>query len=241
MKDFVICIPTLNRADLLIPALQNYFKTIHENNLNVDVVIYNNGNPINIKGLCYFLSKTKQYSYFTQHIITSDNNGVAVAWNYMLHNFLFKSPYNNYRDQCDLALILNDDVEVDLLKIHSLIKSRKESKQEIQFGLPDTKYQWSAFLISSYCVGEVGMFDQSFFPAYFEDKDYEYRMKLKGINVETFQELNPTVYRQSQTIKADPSLNDYYQKNQDYFIRKWGALPDSPGKYLTPFNQPNYK
>ena len=72
----------------------------------------------------------------------------------------------------------------------------------------------------------VGPFDEDFYPAYFEDNDYEYRIKLdEHCEVQIDSILNPTTYRNSMTIQKDPTLNKDFQTNQDRYVRKWGGKP----------------
>jgi GT2 family glycosyltransferase len=80
----------------------------------------------------------------------------------------------------------------------------------------------------------VGEFDEAFEKCFFEDNDYEYRMRLAGITIRYEDALNSEVYRNSQTIEKDPLLGGYLS-NREYYIKKWGGLPDSE-TYKTPFN-----
>ena len=64
---------------------------------------------------------------------------------------------------------------------------------------------------------KVGKFDECFFPAYYEDKSYEYRMKLKNIPVLTHPTLNPIIYRSSQSIEKDYSILTASKKNKKLF------------------------
>jgi hypothetical protein len=49
---------------------------------------------------------------------------------------------------------------------------------------------WSIFAINRACVDNVGFFDENFFPAYFEDNDYHYR--LTRIDPSKFAEGEPS-------------------------------------------------
>jgi hypothetical protein len=59
-------------------------------------------------------------------------------------------------------------------------------------------------------------------------------MRLSGITIRYEDALNAEVYRNSQTIEKDPLLGGYLF-NREYYIKKWGGLPESE-TYKTPFN-----
>ena len=62
-----------------------------------------------------------------------------------------------------------------------------------------------------------------------------YRMKLAGVPIKYVDELNPDVYLNSQTIEKNPQLGGYIE-NREYFLQKWGGLPESE-TFKTPFNK----
>lgn len=77
---------------------------------------------------------------------------------------------------------------------------------------------WSAFAIGDDVVGRVGLFDEGFHPAYFEDTDYEMRCRLAGVPVRS--STIPVLHHNSSTL----GYGDYahrnastFQSNSDYF------------------------
>jgi GT2 family glycosyltransferase len=96
---------------------------------------------------------------------------------------------------------------------------------------------YSAMVFKPELLYEIGYLDENFFPAYYEDNDHRYRMKLAGLEWEYF----PLEYEHivSATIKRDPVLMAKNQKtfkeNGRYYIEKWGGMPGQE-KYLTPFD-----
>lgn len=87
-----------------------------------------------------------------------------------------------------------------------------------------------------------GLFDQKFYPAYFEDNDFHYRLKLAGMRaVKT----NTALYYHygSRTIKENEEVgiisNTFYLTNQQRYIEKWGAKPGKE-KFKIAFNLDNY-
>jgi len=82
----------------------------------------------------------------------------------------------------------------------------------------------------------VGKFDECFYPAYYEDNSYKYRMKLAGISVLNTPELNPLVYKNSSSLAKDPSILEDSKKNKELYIKMWGGEPNQE-KFKTPFNE----
>jgi GT2 family glycosyltransferase len=73
-----------------------------------------------------------------------------------------------------------------------------------------------------------GLFDTRFYPAYFEDNDYHYRLKLAGLRaIKT----NKAAYYHflSATKKENPEIaaqiDQTYCENEAYYCRKWGGAP----------------
>lgn len=97
--------------------------------------------------------------------------------------------------------------------------------------------------LNAACVDAVGLFDEwAFFPAYFEDDDYERRCHLGGVEWITY---NGTVVcgggGPSQTIKGDPAMAAHnartYPLNAAQYAEKWGGPPGSE-TLPTPYGLP---
>lgn len=209
MSDFCILIPTINRYDLLKEALEVYPE------LYPDVLIFvlDSGNQgiTEINNTLIFRSEQRM--------------GVAASWNYLVRKAVQRG-FSRF-------LILNDDI---ILKSgQDMISRLVASHNDMVFLRPRPIYNWSAFILSKAIFESVGEFDENFEKCFFEDNDYEYRMKLKKIPVVYCDALNPEVYRNSMTTQKEPLLGDYIA-NQDYYIGKWGGIPGSE-IYLTPQNR----
>lgn len=96
---------------------------------------------------------------------------------------------------------------------------------------------YSSMVFTPELLYEVGYLDENFFPAYYEDNDHRYRMKLAELEWEYF----PLKYdhKVSSTLKSNPEFQKKNQmtfaENGRYYIEKWGGLPGQE-KYETPFN-----
>jgi len=210
MQDLCILIPTVNRKDLLMNALKIYCKLFP----NITKLILDNGNqdiPCDDENTWVWQSK--------------ENLGVAASWNFLIG----KAIINDFK----YFLILNDDVVLQ--------KDENELKEIISKGTIETFYlcrpfyNWSSYILTKNVYEKVGAFDEKFKKAFFEDNDYMYRMKLAGVQIKYVDDLNPGIYLNSQTIEKNPTLSGYIE-NREYFLQKWGGLPDSE-TFKTPFNK----
>jgi GT2 family glycosyltransferase len=151
------------------------------------------------------------------------NKGVAGSWNWLINKAIAEGHTH--------FLVLNDDI---ILKRYvSEIQQIIDRYDEMTFHRPRPFYNWSAFILNKTIWDKVGQFDESFVKCFFEDNDYEYRMKLAGVNINYEDGLNAQVYRNSQTIERHPLLGGYIE-NREYYIRKWGGVPNEE-VYKTPF------
>jgi GT2 family glycosyltransferase len=202
-----ILIPTVNRADLLAEAMAQYERVFPE----TPVLIWDNGK----QGLPEYRN--------TETFVSDRNLGVAASWNALIKRASDRG--------FDTYLILNDDVILQCGE-ETLDRVLANGGDDI-FHRCRPFYNWSSFILRKHIYMKVGPFDEEFKGCFFEDNDYEYRMRLSGIHIRYEDELNPGVYRNSQTIEKDPKLGNYID-NRELFIRKWGGMPGSE-TYLTPY------
>jgi len=205
----LVGIPTINRADLLNEALAEYF----EDFASTEIVICDNGNQD-------IITRENMFVIYRP----SQNLGVAGSWNMIM----------DYADRLGFThvLMLNDDIMLGRTGYE--IKLLIEQNLEVPF---INSYQnWCSFILRVDAWKQVGGFDTEFFPAYFEDNSFCYKMRLANMErVHTFV-LNPLVYRNSMTIAKEPSLNNNFMRNRQVYIDMWGGLP-SEEKYITKYNK----
>jgi len=203
-------IPTYNRYDILGENLPYYGKDF----------------MLSVKGdyhLCIVDNGNQNIDYEDACVIRNQKNvGVAAAWNQICEN-LFSNGFTH-------VVILNDDIylgktENELIK---LVERKPES-------LIRASIDWCAFIIPKKIYEKVGKFDECFYPAYYEDKSYEYRMKLCGAHMYKTPQLIPKRYRSSASLEKDPSILEYSKKNKKLYIEMWGGEPERE-KYKTPYN-----
>jgi hypothetical protein len=89
------------------------------------------------------------------------------------------------------------------------------------------------FAITRECIERVGWFDENFYPAYCEDCDYSWRMKLAGVSAGGIgmSEQIAGTHEGSSTLRAleaaeqDAVVRKGEQENQAYYREKWGGAP----------------
>src|SRR5271156_6068875 len=179
-KLFAIGIPTINRADLLNPALEKYVEDFP----NTRIMIFDNGDQPIVNLQNPDVAIVRKYDIEKKK---SENIGVAASWN-VLCSSIFASGIS-------FAWIMNDDIYSGR-KEHE-IREYLEQEQEADFDFITPLGNWSNFIISRDCYRVTGPFDEGFYPAYFEDNDYRYRMKLLRARYTAVTLLNPEILRVS--------------------------------------------
>lgn len=171
------------------------------------------------------------------------NEGVAYAWNFGIKLAIQK--YNSkYLFIPNNDVLLNENTIDKLIEIirdgkimlvsatnrndgklrpenlkYQLVPSEKELKEEPDF---------SCFMIKKETVEKIGLFDENFKPAYFEDNDYHYRIRLAGYKAVKD---NQNIYYHfgSMTIRENDEAkmfsNTRYLLNKEYYRGKWGGYP----------------
>jgi len=193
------------------------------------------------------------------HVLTNEKNtGCAGGWNagvqYALdHGFTHIGIFNNDilvgpnaiqamydRLKREPAVYMTSAVDtIKELPIPQLVLNPEHDVNK----KPDTEAphpNFSCFMITKETVEKVGFFDEGFFPAYFEDNDYHYRLKLAGgVNCAIANTLAVFIHygsrTQNQSIGSPIVPGPSFEANRNYFISKWGGAPGSE-KYTIPFN-----
>lgn len=124
------------------------------------------------------------------------NLGVASSWNLGIKSL----PMSDY------WLISNFDVEWGGDSLKMFAEQSSSEKLVLSNGSPE----WCAFSIGWEVVNKVGLFDEAFHPAYFEDDDMKRRILNK--NMEIVQSFIPIAHDNSSTIK-----NGFQQANNITF------------------------
>jgi GT2 family glycosyltransferase len=125
----------------------------------------------------------------TTYLPMPANLGVAASWNLGIRSF----PY------ADRWFFASNDVQFQPGSLQSLSEARTD-----EITLSGVFPYWQAFSLGYEAVRRVGLFDEGFFPAYFEDTDYLRRANHLGVPVRRID--IALDHQNSSTIKSDPRL-----------------------------------
>lgn len=217
-----LCVPTLNRYDLLEKLLESVNRSEYQPVENVHII--DNGSSLD-------KSKFGRFNSFNTHVYSFNKNlGVAASWNWFFVNISHP------------MLIVNDDLEFGGQDLNSLLDTWEMNSERQFFFAKSNNIQslnkFSCFMPTEELIRRVGYFDELFYPAYYEDNDYQRRMSFAGIKecvVDT-----EIKHFGSATLKAfDPveeaRHHDNFRKLTSLYISKWGGLPGEE-IYSTPYN-----
>ena len=205
----VVAIPTINRADLLNEALAKYFNDFKDTH----IAICDNGKQD-------ILTREENFMIYRP----DQNLGVAGSWNMLM----------DYADKINAThvLMLNDDIYLGRTE-HEI---KMVIKNNINSDFINSFQNWCSYILKIDMWKKVGGFDTEFFPAYFEDNSFDYKMTLVNAEKSWTSFLDPIVYRNSMTIAKDPTLNQKFAQNRQMYIDMWGGLPTEE-KFKTKFNK----
>jgi GT2 family glycosyltransferase len=143
----------------------------------------------------------------TTYLPMPANLGVAASWNLGVKSF----PYD------DRWFIVSNDVVFEPGALRGLSEARSD-----QITLSSMFPHWQAFALGYEAVRAVGLFDEGFFPAYFEDTDYQRRAEQAGVPVVKFDV--PMTHNNSSTMLADPHFinrnSNTFSNNQTHYSNK---------------------
>lgn len=161
-------------------------------------------------------------------IIEADHNfGTVKTYNYALENF------------DDYIIIANDDIRFGPHTIQRLVMGAVDNPDKlVVFG----QYAFSCFLIRRRALEVVGRFDdKNFYPIYFDDNDYAYRMKLLGHtpldipNLDYHHEEGGSATLKVKSAKEMEAHHNSFKALAERYERKWGGPPGHE-RYTQPFN-----
>jgi len=133
------------------------------------------------------------------------NLGVAGSWNLGIKAAPF-APW---------WLIVNFDVEWPAGSLQAF----NEQASGADILLAQSPQPWSAFALGEDVVQRVGLFDEAYHPAYFEDNDYELRCAIEGVKVK--RSTIPIIHHNSSTLGFFGEINNRtYASNAEYMNGK---------------------
>ena len=218
-------IPVLNRGDLLLRCVLSVDSPIET------LFIINNGQD---KGVASAIARIEKRDMPNAGMFTNirvekfKNLGCGPSWNHMM------------RTSQGAWLITGNDIQFspgDVGRIKEALSKNPDASIVCAMG-------YAVYCMTELGVRTVGMFDENFYPAYYEDNDHFRRVALstaKAVGVDNFKAIHGEAPNWgSCTVNSDPTLQ---RKNsvtftnlREYFVKKWGG---EPGKetFGTPYNK----
>lgn len=218
-------IPVLNRGDLLMRCVTSVDAPID------NLFIINNGED---RSVAEAVAKIKAKDFKNANMFSDiriekfKNLGCARSWNHMI------------RTSPGAWLISGNDIQFspgDIQRIKNTLAANQDASILCAIG-------YAVYCFTEVGVRHVGMFDENFYPAYYEDNDHFRRVfltKAKAVGVDGFKGIHGEAPNWgSCTVNSDPTLQ---RKNgitfvnlREYYEKKWGG---EPGKetFGTPYNK----
>jgi GT2 family glycosyltransferase len=186
-----LIVPVLNRYDLLQRMLDSVDVTVDH------LLVIDNGTGANLTFNDNFRKVTV--------LDLPANQGVSGSWNLGIKSFPYAHRW----------FIVSNDVVFEPGALEMLAQARRD-----EITLTGDAPHWQAFALGDEAVNDIGLFDESLFPAYFEDNDYMRRAEFIGVNIRRLD--LKLRHDNSSTIKAGYQEKNAktYIKNESYYQSK---------------------
>jgi hypothetical protein len=126
------------------------------------------------------------------------NFGVAASWNLAVR----------MGHRHEWVMVASDDVMFPAGALAGFAEASGEDRLVVSTTWP----HWCAFTIGMRVVQTVGLFDEGYYPAYFEDTDYERRMGRAGV----LRQNGPAVHHDNASTLNTPSEGFAHKNGKSY-------------------------
>ena len=186
-----LIVPVLNRYDLLQRMLDSVDVPVDH------LLVIDNGTGANL----IFNDNFRKVTVLD----LPANQGVSGSWNLGIKSFPYAHRW----------FIVSNDVVFEPGALEMLAQARRD-----EITLTGDAPHWQAFALGDEAVNYIGLFDESLFPAYFEDNDYMRRAEFVGVNIRRLD--LKLRHDNSSTIKAGYQEKNAktYIKNESYYQSK---------------------
>lgn len=150
------------------------------------------------------------------------------------------------RDGMDVMMTANDDLIPAAGDIECIARAAVENREYYTVtgmgvvGGRNEDVGISLGAINPIALETIGYYDPNFFPAYYEDVDYERRAMLAGLRRLSLPDTH-IVHSGSSSLPHVPkdTHDAQFKANQDYYARKWGGEMGQE-TYSIPFNNDHF-
>ena len=205
-----LIVPVLNRYDMLQRMLNSVDVSVEH------LLVIDNGTGANLT----FNDNFKKVTILDMPA----NLGVSGSWNLGIKSF----PYS------ERWFIVSNDVVFERGALEQLSQARRD-----EISLTADAPHWQAFVLGDEAVRDIGLFDESLFPAYFEDNDYKRRAEFVGVNIRLL-DINVR-HDNSSTIKAGYMEKNAktFTRNESYYRSKIDSNDYTPGSWSLEIRRAN--
>jgi GT2 family glycosyltransferase len=205
-----LIVPVLNRYDLLQRMLDSVDVSVEH------LLVIDNGSGSN-------LTFNEKFNKVTVLDMPA-NLGVSGSWNLGIKSFPYAQRW----------FIASNDVVFEPGALEQLSQARRD-----EITLTGDAPHWQAFALGDEAVNDIGLFDESLFPAYFEDNDYTRRAEFVGVNIRLVD--IKLRHDNSSTIKAgymDKNEKTYF-KNESHYRSKIDSNDYTAGSWSLEIRREN--
>jgi GT2 family glycosyltransferase len=171
----MLVVPTLTRHDLLVRMLRTV-----DGRVDHLIVIDNSGRGVDLPDGPWTESTL---------LVMPSNFGVAASWNLAI-KMAHRDPF---------VMVCSDDMTWP----EGAMDRMAEMSGEDRVVVSETWPHWCAFTIGMRVVQKVGLFDEGYYPAYYEDTEFERRMGRKGVE----RIMGPAVNHDNSSTLLTPGVN----------------------------------
>jgi GT2 family glycosyltransferase len=209
-----LIVPVLNRYDLLQRMLNSVDVPVEH------LLIIDNGASHQTALTLDLGDNFKKVTYLPMPA----NLGVSGSWNLGIKSFPYAQRW----------FIVSNDVVFEPGALEQLSQARRD-----EITLTGAAPHWQAFALGDEAVNDIGLFDESLFPAYFEDNDYSRRAEFVGVNIRL---LDIKIrHDNSSTIKAGYMEKNAvtYSRNEKHYQSKMDSNDYSAGGWSLDIRREN--
>lgn len=228
-----------------------------DTSIPIDICLVDNAST---DGTCAKALEYFKFKNHTLHLVRNENNtGCAAGWNagvkcgmengyshmLIINNDILVSPktisqlWRKMRLDPTKVLVSALDVagEVKVPEMVLDLENEVNKKEESEAPHP----HFSCFMISRETIEKVGYFDEVFYPAYFEDNSYHYRIKLlcgpdAAITITKAPFYHFGSRTQNESLGGQPVVpGPAFVENRQRFIKLWGDMPNKE-TFKHPYN-----
>lgn len=142
----------------------------------------------------------------------------------------------------DAFLLMNDDGEFQAGCLKRMCDAAAEHAKDCHMIYVNEYQAFDICVWTRKCINDFGLFDENFFPSYYDDWEMRARFKLKPFKAHIIPAPFPVKHGRKRPAgpKYHAMLSAIKPLNESYFMRKWGAIGDDP-IFKNPFFNPANK